>query len=267
MLIVGERINSSRKEIYQALEARDESFLLNEARRQVEAGADYLDVNAGAFAEREEELVVWMIEVIQREIDRPLCIDSPNPRVILRAAEVHRGVPLINSISLEEERYGALIPLIKEKGCPVIALCLSEAGMPKTQEERVAAAGELIRRLTGDGVPLDRIHIDPLIETLATNSTAGRIGLEAIRRIRNLYPEVHIISGLSNLSHGLPARRLLNRSFLLMAVASGMDGAILDPCDRLIMAHLKAADLIMGNDDYSMGYIQAYRAGRLSDAS
>jgi len=262
MLIIGERINSSRKEIFKAIESRDEGLLRRIARQQVEAGADYIDVNAGAFIEGEVEHLVWLVEVVQKETDRPLCIDSPNPKAIEKAMVVHRGTPMINSISLEKERYRAMIPLVKESKGQVIGLCMGDEGIPKTEEERVKIAEKLIGRLNGDGIPFQNIFIDPIIQPLAVDSTSARAVLSAIRRIRVLHPEVHIVSGLSNLSHGLPSRKLINRAFLLMAMAVGMDAAILDPCDPVMVANLKAAQLIMGEDDFCMRYIKTHRDGK-----
>jgi len=267
MLIIGERINSSRKEIFKAIESRDEGFLRQVARQQVEAGADYIDVNAGAFSENEEGLLAWLVNIVQKEIDRPLCIDSPNPNAIEKAMRVHKGTPMINSISFEENRYRGIIPLAKESRAPIIGLCISDEGIPKTEDEKVRVADKLIHRLADDGIPFDHIFIDPTLQPLAIDSTSGRMGLNTIRRIRALHPEVHIVSGSSNLSHGLPSRKFINRAFLLMAMAAGMDAAILDPCDPVLMASFKAADLIMGEDDFCLKYIQSHREGKFKGFS
>ncbi len=267
MLIIGERINSSRKEIYEAIESRNEGFLRRIAREQVEAGADYIDVNAGAFTENEEGLLAWLVHIVQKEIDRPLCIDSPNPKAIEKAVKVHKGIPMINSISLEENRYRAMIPLVKECKSPIIGLCLSDEGVPKTEDERVRVTDQLIHRLTDDGIPFDHIFVDPILQPLAIDSTSGRMGLNTICRIRALHPEIHIVTGSANLSHGLPSRKFINRAFLLMAMAVGMDAAILDPCDPVLMANLKAADLILGEDDFCLKYIQAHREGKFKGLS
>ncbi len=263
MLIIGEKINSSRREIFKAIESRDEGFLRNIARQQVEAGADYVDVNAGAFLENEEGLLSWLVEIVQKEIDQPLCIDSPNPKAIERAVRVYKGTPMINSISLEEDRYRAIIPLIKERGSPVIGLCMSDKGIPKNEDEKVRVAEKLIDRLTGDGIPSNHILIDPILQPLAVDSASGRMILNTLQRIKALHPEIHIVFGLTNLSHGLPSRRFINRAFLLMAMAVGMDAAILDPCDQVLVAYLKAANLIMGEDEFCMKYIRAHREGKL----
>jgi len=267
MLVIGEKINSSRKEIYEAILSRNESFLRQLAKTQTEAGADYIDVNAGAFLEDEEALLVWLVQIVQQEIDRPLCLDSPNPKAIEKAIQVHKGIPLINSISLEENRYRSMISLVKESGSKVVGLCMGDGGIPKTGDERIAVAENLISRLTGDGVPLDHVFLDPLVQPLAVDCTNGRTGLNVIRQIRTLHPEIHIICGLSNLSHGLPSRKFINRVFLQMAVASGLDAAILDPLDRVLMTSLQTANLLMGEDEFCLKYIQAHRGGKFEGLS
>jgi len=249
MLVIGEKINSSRKEIFKAIESRDEGFLRNIARQQVDSGADYVDVNAGAFLQDEERLLSWLVEIVQKEIDQPLCIDSPNPKAIEKAVRVHKGTPMINSISLEEDRYRAIIPLVKERASPVIGLCMSDKGIAKKEDEKVKVAEKLIDRLTGDGIPSNHILIDPILQPIAVDSASGRMVVNTIQRIKALHPEIHIVCGLTNLSHGLPSRKFVHRAFLLMAMAAGMDAAILDPCDQVLMAHLKAATLVKGEDD------------------
>ncbi len=266
MLIIGERINSSRQEIHRAIEQRDEGFIKQVALKQAEAGADYLDVNAGTFLKEEEELLPWLVKAVQKETALPCALDSPNPRAVARGLEVHRGTPLINSISLEEGRLSALLPLVKESGAPVVALAMDDRGIPQTAEERLRVAGLLIGRLREAGLNDEKIYLDPLVQPLAVDHQAGKTGLQAIGMIRAAYPRIHIISGLSNVSHGLPGRRLVNRTFLVLARAAGMDAAILDPCDPLLMAGLRAAELVIGEDDYCLGYIQAFREGKLQGA-
>jgi len=152
MIIVGEKINTSRKSIEEAVANRDASFIARVARQQAEAGADYIDVNAGTFVDREAELLCWLVETVQREVELPLCLDSPNHKALAEAIKLHQGEPLVNSISLEEERYDALIPVITSQPCRVVALCMGKTAMPTTVEERVKVGAELIGRLTGAGV-------------------------------------------------------------------------------------------------------------------
>ncbi len=265
MLIVGERINSSRKRIAPAVESRNEQFILDEAGMQLAAGASYVDVNAGTFGpEREPELLCWLVRTIQqRHPDCRLSLDSPNPKAIEPALKLHQGQALVNSISLEKERYQSLMPLVRDFGTDVIAMCADDEGMPTALDKKLELAGRLIDRLTGDGVPLGNIHLDPLVHPIATDHSYGTVVLEAIERIMTGYPGVHTMVGLSNVSYGLPFRFQLNQIFLVLAMGRGLDGAILDPTDKRLMANLVTAKALLGRDEYCMGYIQAHQDGRL----
>ena len=263
MIIVGERINSSRGPIARALEARDAAFIQREAALQVAAGAHYVDVNAGARVKDEAACLEWLVRVVQQAVDKPLCLDTPDPGALAVALEQHRGKALVNSITAERERYQAVLPLVKEYRCSVIALCLSDAGMPGTAEEGVAIAGRLVDNLTAQGIPLDDIYIDPLVRPISVNYKSASIALETIGQVMARYPGVHTICGLSNVSFGLPGRRLVNRAFAVLARQRGLDAAILDPSDRELMACLVAAEALLGADEYCMNYIRAYRVGKL----
>ncbi len=264
MIIVGEKINTSRKSIEEAVANRDASFIAGVARQQAEAGADYIDVNAGTFVDRETELLCWLVDTVQREVDLPLCLDSPNPQALAEAIKLHKGEPMVNSISLEKERYEALIPLITSQPCRVIALCMGRTAMPTTVEERVEAGTELISRLTGAGIPIEKIYVDPLIQPVSVNTNMGVAALGAIGRITAEFPGVNAICGLSNISFGLPERHLINRNFLSLAMCHGLDAAILDPTDRKLMATIFAVEMLLGRDEYCERYIDAYQNGRIS---
>ena len=150
MLIVSEKINTSRKSIEEAVRKKDATFIANVAREQAEAGADYIDVNAGTFLEQEVDYLCWLVETVQSEVDLPLSLDSPNPKALSEAMKRHKGEPMINSISLEEERFKSLLPVITSQPCRVVALCMAKTSMPTTTEERVQVSSELIEKLTGD---------------------------------------------------------------------------------------------------------------------
>lgn len=263
MLIVAEKINTSRKSIAQAVETRDAAAIAAIARSQAEAGADYIDVNAGTFLEREAESLGWLVDTVQEAVDLPLCLDSPSPVALAEACRRHRGEPLINSISLEEERYEALLPIITSHPCRIIALCMGRTAMPTSVEDRVRAADEIIERLTGQGVPEENIYVDPLIQPVSVDTRMGVAALGAISRITSDHPDVHTICGLSNISFGLPCRHLLNRSFLALAIHNGLDAAILDPTDQQLMAVLRAVEVLLNHDEYCEQYIEAYQQDRL----
>lgn len=264
MLIIGERINSSRKRIAPAVESKDTEFILEEAQKQIEAGANYVDVNAGTFGpEREPEFLCWLVKTIQDGFDCVLSLDSPNPAAIEPALKLHKGKALINSISLEKKRYDSLMPLVRDFGTGVIAMCADDEGMPSGLEPKLKLAGSLVEKLTGEGIPLDNIYIDPLVYPIATDHTYGKVVLQAIEKIMTEFPGVHTVVGLSNVSYGLPLRFQLNQIYLVLAMGHGLDAAILDPTDKRLMANLTTARVLLGQDEYCMNYIQAHSEGKL----
>ncbi|PKM65652.1 MAG: methyltetrahydrofolate--corrinoid methyltransferase [Firmicutes bacterium HGW-Firmicutes-19] len=264
MIIIGEKLNSTLKSIRPAMESRDKQAIQDLAQRQVRAGADFIDVNAGMFHENESEVLQWLIETIQEVTDTPFAIDSPSAQAILTGLKANRnGKAIINSITAEKARYDALIPLIKQFDTKVIALCMDDSGMPETYEKRVDIARTLIKNLTSEGVALDDIFIDPMVRPVATGSHYGTVAIETIRQIKKEFPDVHIACGLSNISFGLPARKILNQSFLVAAMAAGMDGAIVDPLDKKLMSFVYASEALLGKDDYCMEFLTKFREGEI----
>lgn len=263
MIIVGEKINTSRKSVQEAVERRDAAFIVNVARSQAEAGAHFIDVNAGTLLDREVDSLCWLVETVQGQVDMPLCLDSPNPKALSEAIKRHRGEPMVNSISLEEDRLNSLLPVVTSRPCHVVALCMAQTSMPTTVDERVQVGSELIGKLTGEGVPLERIYVDPLIQPVSVDTSMGTAALGAITGIMSAFPGVNTICGLSNISFGLPERRLINRNFLALCAAHGLSAAILDPTDRQLMATLLSVEMLLGRDEYCENYIEAYRNGRI----
>jgi 5-methyltetrahydrofolate--homocysteine methyltransferase len=264
MLIVAERINSSRKSINEAVKAQDADFIRKEARSQTEAGAQYIDVNAGSFVGQEAEYLCWLVEVVQGVTELPLCLDSPDPTAIAAALKLVKKPCLINSITMEKSRLEGLLPLIKQYGTRIVVLCQSDAGMARTVEEKLDIARRMVDILTKEGVAAGDIFIDPLIYPVATDTQSAVAALGAIREITAKLPDVHTICGLTNVSYGLPVRKLVNRTFLVAAMSQGLDSAIIDPTDRELMAGLVAAEAILDRDKFCAGYITAYRQEKLS---
>ncbi|MDW7673256.1 MAG: methyltetrahydrofolate cobalamin methyltransferase [Bacillota bacterium] len=263
MIIVGELINSSRKAIAPAVENKDAAFIQDIAKKQLEAGATYIDVNCGTRVHDEPEMLTWLVETVQAAVDAPLCIDSPNPVAIEAALKVHKGQALINSISAEKERYEAILPLVTANNARVMALCMDDTGMPETAEQRLVIVERLYKGLTEAGVKPEDIFFDPLVKPISVNTNFGNEVLDTIREIHSRYPGVHTTCGLSNISFGLPTRKILNQAFLVMCIANGMDSAILDPLDNQIMSLLIASEALVGRDDYCMNYLTAQRKGIL----
>jgi cobalamin-dependent methionine synthase I len=262
MIIIAELINASRRVIRAAIEARDAALIQQIARDQEAAGADYIDVNAGTLVGREPECIRWLVETVQQVTDRPCSIDSPDPEAIAAALSVHRGAAMINSISMEKDRCEKLMPVIAGTDVKVIALCMSDAGMPESVDDRLKIADALVGGLTLNRIPPENIFVDPLVQPVALNAASGMAAIDAIERIMATYAGIHTACGMSNISFGLPARKILNRTFMTMAIAKGLDAAIVNPLDRSLMASIIAAEALAGRDDYCMKYIQAFEAGR-----
>jgi len=261
MIIIGERINSSREQIAQAILSNDAGFIQKEAKAQAKAGANYIDVNAGSFVGEEAKHLRWLIEVVQDVTDHPLCIDSPDPEVIKFVLPIAKITPMINSITLEPYRLEGIIPLVVEHGCNVIALCQTGSSMAKTTEEKVKMASQLVEKVTASGVPLDDLYIDPLVYPLSTDTETTLCTLEAIEQIMKQFPGVHTTCGLTNISYGLPNRRLVNRTFLVAAIARGLDSAIIDPTDKGLYESLKTVLMVVGKDKFCVEYLKAFRDG------
>lgn len=262
MFIIGELINATRKKVGAAVEKRDAEFIRDLAQRQAAAGADMLDVNGGVPG-REAESMEWLINVVQEATDLPLSVDSSDSEVVRRGLLLCKQRPVVNSITDEPARLDALLPVLKERRARVIALCLSSAGMPSGVDDRVETASRLVDRLTREGLELDDIFVDPCVVPISTGPEHGAAVLEAVGCIKQRYPGVHTSVGLSNVSFGVPARKLMNEVFLMLLMARGLDAAILDPCDRQLMANVAAAEALLGRDEFCAQYLRAFRAGKL----
>ncbi len=264
MLVIGERINATRKTIKEALSKRDAEFISKEAREQAEAGADYIDVNGGTTPAEELENMLWLVEVVQDAVDLPLCLDSPSPDVISEALKLHKnGVPMVNSISMEEGRHETLLPLIKEHDALVVALSMDDTGIPRTADDRLSVVEKLVEKACETGIPLSSIYVDPLVMALSADVTAGVIVIDVLKGMSERWPDLNSTCGLSNISFGLPNRGLVNRTYLSVLAANGLSSAIIDPLDKKMMAQVAALSALLGKDDYCMEYITAFRAGKL----
>ncbi len=263
MLIIAERINSTRKPIAEAVESNDTALIQKEATAQAEAGADYIDVNAGTFINEEADRLKWLIRTVQEATDLPLCIDSPDPKVIEAALPLVDRTPMINSITLEPVRLDRILPLVAEHKTKVVGLCQADELPPETAEGKLRLAGQLVEKVTAAGVALDDLYIDALVYPIATNSQSALATIDAIERIMKEFPGVHTTCGLTNVSYGMPNRKLINRTCLVAAITRGLDSAILDPTDKRLFGTLKASLTILAKDEFCLEYIEAFRAGRL----
>ena len=261
--VIGERINTSRKLVREAVEARDADYIVTDVKRQQEAGAAFIDVNAGARIGHELEDMQWLLDTIQPVVSTPLALDSPDPAVLEMAFGQIEREPMINSISLEKERFEAMIPFLEGKKCKIVALCMDDSGMPASSADIIDRAERLVTELARVGLPQEAIYIDPLVQPISTDNKKGRMVLDAVRGIKSRYPQVHITGVLSNISYGLPQRRIINRTFITLMMEAGMDSAIVDPLDDKIMAVIRTADMLLGNDNFCMQYLKGVRAGQI----
>jgi 5-methyltetrahydrofolate--homocysteine methyltransferase len=265
MIIIGELINASRQAIKAAIEEQDAKTIKQIAADQAGAGADYIDVNAGIFVGKEPQYLKWLVETVQEATDKPCAIDSPDPAAVEAALAAHDKVAMINSISLEKERYDALLPIVAGTDLKIIALCMSDGGMPQTVDDRMKIADKLVNGLVQNNVPVENIFVDPLVQPVSVDGKFGLEFINSIEKIRQTWPGIHTACGLSNISYGLPGRKYLNRAFMIQAIAKGLDGAIINPLDQGMMASILLGEVLAGQDDFCMNYLKGFRAGIIEE--
>jgi len=263
MRIIGEKINGTLDLVRKAVEERDAFLIQNLAKQQADAGAFWLDINAGTLPEREPDDLAWLVRTVQEVLELPLCLDSSEKDALKAAVKETDKAPLINSISGEPERLEAILPIVRDNDCEVVALAMDERGVPKDVESRIVVVRNLVKEIRKAGISDNRIYIDPLVTALATGVDSGLITVETIRRTRLEYPEIHFTMGLSNISFGLPARSLLNKTFLSLALMSGLDSVIMDPLDHEVMETILATESLLGRDNFCLAYTRAFRQGRI----
>ncbi len=266
MIIIGEKINGTRKAVAQAIRDRDAAFIQALATSQAEAGSHFLDVNAGTAPEREAEDMAWLVTTIQKVCDTPLCLDSANPTALRAGLELVNHTPMINSVSGEKPRVEGVLPLALEFKTNLILLALDdETGIPNSSDGRMKIVDRLVGLAKKGGLTEPQLYIDPLVTAISTSTENAMITYDTIRKIRASYPECHITSGLSNISFGMPLRPLINQTFMAMCVQAGMDSAILNPNERSLRAVMLASEMLMGKDRFCQNYTRAYRSGRIGE--
>jgi len=263
MIIIGEKINGTIPSVKKAIEQKDEEFIRNLAIKQAEAGADYLDICASTAPDVEVGTLLWLMDIVQNAVDTPLCIDSPNPLVIEKVFPYAKRPGLINSVSEEGGKCEIIYPIIKGTKWEVIALTCDNRGIPKDIQTRVDIAKVMVEKaLTYDITP-DRIHIDPLVMALSADNQSLINFVETLKEVKILYPTIKVTSGLSNISFGMPLRKVVNQHFLTLAIDAGMDSAILDPCNRDMVTTLYITDALLGKDRFCRNYLNAYRKNKI----
>ncbi|MFH2102910.1 MAG: dihydropteroate synthase [Chloroflexota bacterium] len=256
--IIGEKINpTGRKKLATALQAENWDFVREQARLQVDAGADVLDVNVGVPGLDEVSVLPRVVRMLADEFDVPLALDTANPAALAAALPECTGKALVNSVTGEEASLTAVLPLVKEFGAAVIALTMDKNGIPQDAEGRVAIAGRILERAARSGIPAADVIIDPLVLTVGAESNSARVTLQTIQLIQSEFG-VNINVGASNVSYGLPERDNVNLAFLALAISAGASCAITDSLKYCLF--LRAVDLLRGRDSYAMRYLKYYRA-------
>ena len=263
MIIIGEKLNGFIPSVGMAIKARDEAFLRDLAVRQEEAGADYLDVCAAVDAEVEAETLLWLAQLAESATSLPLCIDSPNPAVLAEVLPHCTRAGIVNSVSMESGKIETIFPLIANTKWKVIALTCSNTGVPESAEGRLAIFEQIRAAAKEYGITENRLLIDPIVHTLSTDETSLKTFAACAKEIRARSNGAHVVSGLSNISFGLPARSVINHAFLVLAMHAGMDAAIMDVLDREMVGLLHATNALLGEDEYCMDYITAFREGKI----
>lgn len=260
MIIIGEKINGSIPSVAKAIAEKDGDWIRNLAKMQAEAGADFIDVCA-SVKDHEVETLHWLIDRVQEAADTPVSIDSPNPAACVAAMEFCRRPGMINSVSMEGNKVEIVFPAIAETDWQCVALLCSK-GIPASAEERLEIFAQLMEKAQEYQIPANRLHIDPLVEMLCTADDGTTTVVDVIREIREKQPDIHVTGAVSNISFNLPVRRLLNQAFLTLAINAGMDSGVMDPTNRDLLGIMYATEAMLGQDDYCMEYIGAYREGK-----
>jgi len=256
-IMIGEKINpTGSKKLAAALQAGNLDFVQQLALRQVAWGADVLDINVGVPGMDEVAMISKVISSVSQAVDVPICIDSGKVEILAAGLMAAKGKPLVNSVNAEEKQLSGILPLVKDRGAAVIGLTIDDNGIPKTPEERVAAADKILQRAVQLGIPAEDIIIDPLVMTVGSDSKAGLITLQTIELICKEFG-VNINLGASNVSFGLPDRITINQTFLALAIQAGATCSITDPIK--LGSTIRASDLLLGRDDFAMRFIKHFR--------
>lgn len=256
--VVGERINpTGKKRLQQALREGDSAYPCSQAVAQSEAGAEILDVNAGLPGIDEAATLERLVKDLQAVTDLPLQLDSSNPEALSRALRIYNGKPIVNSVNGEQKTLDAILPLCKKYGAAVVGLTLDERGIPTSAEARFAIAERIVQAATAAGIPREDIYIDCLTLTASAQQEGAVQTLEALTRCKRELG-VRTVLGVSNISFGLPCRSYLNTTFLAMAMAAGLDLAIMNPNTPEMMAAVRSYRVLTAQDKQSADYVAAY---------
>lgn len=259
MIIIGEKLNGSIPSVAKAIAEKDADLIRERAGKQAEAGATFLDVCASVEEDVEVETLKWMIGLVQEVTDTPICVDSPSAKSCVAAIPFCKRPGLINSVSLEGDKIDTIFPVIADTDWECVALLCDNDGIPDSVERRMKVFHGIMEKAKEYKIAPNRLHIDPLVVTLSTDQTALTVFAECCRQIKAEYPDIHITSGLSNISFGLPARKNINQAFMVLAMQAGMDSAIVDPTNKNMIGMIYATNALLERDEYCLGYIEKFK--------
>ena len=258
MIIIGEKINGSIPSMAKAIAERNEEWIKDIAKKEAEAGADFIDCCASVDV-GEVETLHWMFDLIQSVTDTPIAVDSPNAAVCIEGMKFCNKPGMINSVSGEGNKMDIVFPVIADTKWDVMALLCDDTGIPKTAADRIRVLDNIMAKAKEYGIAESRIHIDPLIEMLCTSEDGISMVVEVMSYIKKNYPKAHISGAISNISFNLPYRKILNIAFAVLAINAGMDSAVMDPLSRDLRGAIYAAEAMIGEDYMCMEYISAFR--------
>ncbi len=267
-VVIGERINPTGRKIFQEqLRAGDLSAIERDVAAQVAGGADVLDVNMGVPLTDEAELLAKAITLVQERTDLPICIDSSVVEALEAGLSAYKGRALVNSITAEDERMELILPLVKKYDAAIIALPNDADEIPMESDKRLELVAKIVRVATQEyGIAVEDIVIDPLAMPIGADTSVVQTTLTTIRRIRDEFG-LNMTLGASNVSFGMPGRHALGSSFLPMAMGAGLTSAIMDARTPQIIEAVRAADLLLGHDEWGMAWIAAHRAKQAATAA
>ena len=264
MIIIGEKINGAIPSIKQAIAERNEALIIERTIAQANAGANFLDCAPSTATETEYETMVWLIGLMQGVTDVPLCIDSPNAKLLARIIEEgHLKKPgMVNSVNEEGDKCEIIFPLIAGTSWEVVGLTCDQSGIPADPQKKVDIAKRIIDKAAHYGVALNQLHIDPCVMALATMPSAMHDFAYCIEKIHAYAPEVKVTGAISNISFDMPARKYVNMNCMAYAIAAGLDSAIMDPCSQDMMGAIFACEALRMKDRGGRKYNRAYRQGK-----
>ncbi len=259
MIIIGEKLNGSIPSVAKAIAERDADLIRERAKKQAEAGATFLDVCASVEEDVEVETLKWMIDLVQEVTDTPICVDSPSAKSCVAAIPFCKRPGLVNSVSLEGNKIDTIFPVIADTDWECVALLCDNDGIPDSVERRMKVFHGIMEKAKEYNIAPSRLHIDPLVVTLSTDQTSLTVFAECCRQIKAEYPDIHITSGLSNISFGLPTRKNINQAFMVLAMNAGMDSAIVDPTNKNMIGMIYATNALLERDEYCLDYIDKFK--------